>query len=60
MDEQKGETARSTYRIPPESLSKLDELVEQLKGELGSANRTSVLLYLIAKEHAARQRKGKK
>ena len=60
MDEPKGETTRSTFRIPPESLSKLDELVEQLRSELGAANRTSVLLYLIAKEHTARQRKGKK
>lgn len=55
-----GETQRYTFRIPPESVSKLDELVEQLREESGIDTRTSALLYLIAKEHKARQKPRKR
>jgi hypothetical protein len=52
-----GETTRSTYRIPPESIEKLDEIVAELRAEVGSATRTSAILYLISKEHAARKKR---
>jgi len=59
--EKTGETARSTFRIPADSLAKLDELVQEFAAEAGRPeNRTTVLLQLISHEHSRRARKESK
>lgn len=57
-EEKPGETPRSTFRLPEDSLKKLDELVRDFASESGrNENRTTVLLQLIHREHVRRAKK---
>lgn len=55
-----GETPRSTFRLPAAVLARMDEIAAEDVADSGrQANRTQVIIDLVNKEHARRQKKEK-